>query len=116
MSRLTDPELIGYYETALSNYCTNGYVIYLKDAAVWLKSELPGWSQRRFSQMLYDFVRSGGEIDRVDETRVNWSGKYEYHYDLRPAVKRRRLYVETRLVPDVPNKRDDPYIFIVNIH
>src|SRR5260221_360581 len=112
MSRLTDPDALGHYCTALSNYLVNGYVIFSADAVKWLEAELPHWTRIRFARMLNQFVRDGGEVDRVDETRENWSGKYAYHYDLRPSVKGRRLrlYVETRLVPDFPNNRDNPYI------
>jgi hypothetical protein len=79
---------------------------------------MPGWTQRGFAKMLDDFVRGGGEIDQVDETREQWSSEYAYHYDLRPFVQGRRrcLYVETRLVPDFPNQRDNPYILLANIH
>jgi len=118
MSKLTDSEIIRHYSTALGNYKANGYIVFCKDAAEWLRRELPSWTQQRFAAALDDFVRRGGEIDQVVETRDNWSGKFAYHYDLRLFVKgrSRKLYVETRLVPDYPNQRDDPYILIANIH
>jgi hypothetical protein len=118
MSRLTDPETIRHHSTALSNYRCNGYVVFCKDAAKWLRRELPGWTQHRFAEALNKFVREGGEIDQVVETGENWSGKYAYHYDLRVPIKgrSRQVYVETRLVPDYPSNRDDPIILIANIH
>ena len=118
MPKLTDPETLHHYCSALSSYKYEGYVIFAKEARDWLRIEMPGWTQRGFAQILHDFVRGGGEIDQVEETREHWSGEYAYHYDLRPLVKGRRrcLYVETRLVPDFPKKRDNPYILIANIH
>jgi hypothetical protein len=118
MSRLTDPETLGHYLAALRNFHINGYVVFRKDAAEWLRRELPGWTQKRFAASLLDYVQTGGEIDQVVETRENWSGIYAYHYDLRLYVKGRvrKVYVETRLVPDHPNQRDDPYLLIANIH
>src|SRR5437773_951867 len=118
MSKLTDPAILDHYCSALSNYKYEGYVIFTRDARDWLRIEMPGWTQRGFAQMLHNFVRGGGAIDQVEETREQWSGEYAYHYALRPFVKgrRRRLYVETRLVPDLRRKRDNPYILIANIH
>ena len=118
MSKLTDPETLRHYMEALGHYKTNGYVVFCKEASEWLRRELPGWTQAALAATLDKFVRSGGEIDQVVETRDNWSNKYAYHYDLRLFVKgrSRKLYVETRLVPDYPNQRDDPYILIANIH
>ena len=118
MPRLTDPLSIKLYLDVLGNFRTEGYVNFSKDAALWLSTEMPGWTQRGFAKALFQFVRGGGEIDRVEETRWNWSDKYAYHYDLRPTLKGRRcrLYVETRLVPDHPKSTDNPYILVANIH
>ena len=118
MSKLTDLETRRYYSEALSKYKTNGYVVFCKEAAEWLRRELPGWTQQAMAATLDKFVRGGGEIDQVVEARDNWSDNYAYHYDMRLLVKgrSRKLYVETRLVPDFPNKRDDPFVLIANIH
>ena len=118
MSKLTDLDTLRHYSTALSLYGFDGYVVFSPDAADWLRKELQSWTQRRFAQVLDKFVREGGEIDQVVEKREQWSGKYAYHYDLRLFVKGRSrgLYVETRLVPDYPNKQDNPYVLIVNMH
>ena len=118
MSRLADPDTFLHYSTALSLYRFDGYVVFSPVAATWLRKELQAWTQQRFAQGLDKFVRDGGEIDQVVETRPEWSGKHAYHYDMRLFVKgrSRRLYVETRLVPDFPNKRDNPYILVANIH
>ena len=77
----------------------------------WLRKELRGYTQRRFGEVLHLFVEAGGEVDQVVETRPEWL-MHSHHYDLRPTVAGRKLYVETRLLADDP---DDPTIFIVNI-
>jgi hypothetical protein len=52
----------------------------------------------------------------VVETRPEWSDRFEHHYDLRPVLAGRRLYVETRLIYSDPTDADDPVIHVVNIH
>jgi hypothetical protein len=57
----------------------------------------------------------GGEIDKVVETRPEWNF-YSHHYDLRPTINGRLIYVETRLEYKDPADPDDPIVFVVNIH
>jgi hypothetical protein len=52
----------------------------------------------------------------VAETRENWRDQYSHHYDLRPVIEGRKLYVETRLIYSKPDDPDDPVIYIVSIH
>jgi hypothetical protein len=118
MSKLTDPAVINCYLDALSNYKYEGYVVFTETAWNWVRREMPGWTQRRFAEMLFRHVGGGGEIDQVKETREPWTDFFAYHYDLRLIIpgRPRRLYIETRMVPELPRDRDDPYIHVVNIH
>ncbi len=114
MAKLTG-SLLTCYRNALRNWRYRGFVGYTKDAERGLRSELRGYTQRRFSEILHLFVDAGGEVDQVVETRPEWT-TYSHHYDLRPMVAGRNLYVETRLLYDDPNDPDDPRIIVVNIH
>src|SRR6516162_325910 len=99
MAKLTDPVILRCYLNALSNWRFTNYVRFTQLADEWLRSELEGHTQKSFAEMLLAHVKSGGQkvIDEVVETRPEWS-MHEYHYDLRPVVNGRRLYVETRLI------------------
>jgi hypothetical protein len=66
-------------------------------------------------EVLNDYVEAGGEIDEVKETRSEWS-MHAYHYDMRPRVIERLLYMETRLLYKNPDHPDDPQIHVVNVH
>ena len=117
MAKLSDPVILGCYLNALSNWRYEGYVVFTEIAAEWLHLNVAGCSQKRFAEMLHQFVsKDGGEIDQVVETRPEWSGHHEFHYDLRPLIEGCRLYVETRLIYTNPNDPDDPLVHIVNIH
>jgi hypothetical protein len=115
MAKLTDPEKLRCYKNALSNWNYTGYVTFDKLADEWIRRELDGYSQKRFAEIMFDFVQAGGEIDQVVEGRPQWS-MHSHHYDLRPTVEGQRLYVETRLIYKDPNDPDDPMIHVVNIH
>ena len=115
MARLTNPEILSCYRNALANWRYLGFVAYTKLAQDWLQRELPGMTPRAFAEMLNQFVRNGGEIDQVVETRPEYT-TYSHHYDLRPTWKGRKLYVETRLDYRDPSDPDDPIVNVVNIH
>jgi hypothetical protein len=114
MARLIDPETLSCYRNALANWSFIGYVDFSPLAAEWLRRELKE-AQRDFARRLYEFVRAGGEIDQVVETRPEWN-VWSHHYDLRPTVNGQVLYVETRLRYSNPSDPDDPVITVVNIH
>jgi hypothetical protein len=117
MAKLDDPVISACYLNALSNWRYEGYVVFTERAAEGLRLNLPGYSHKQFAEMLHRFVgEDGGEIDQVVETRPEWSCHHEFHYDLRPVIDSRRLYVETRLIYTDPDDSDDPLIHIVNIH
>lgn len=115
MARLTDPEKLGCFTNAISNWRYAGYVTFTRLADEWLRRGLDGFSQRRFAELLFEHINGGGEIDEVVETRPEWS-MHSHHYDLRPTVEGRTLYVETRLIYADPNDPDDPVVHVVNIH
>jgi hypothetical protein len=115
MARLTDPEILSCYCNALANWKYHGFVAFTKLAQDWLQRELGGMSPRAFAEILYLFVQGGGEVDQVVETRPEYT-IYSHHYDLRPTVNGRMLYVETRLDYRDPSDPDDPIVSIVNIH
>jgi hypothetical protein len=117
MAKLHDPVVSACYLNALSNWRYEGYVVFTERAAEWLRLNLPRCSLKHFAEMLHQFVAEGaGEIDQVLETRPEWSCHHEFHYDLRPVIEGRRLYVETRLIYTDADDPDDPLIHIVNIH
>src|SRR5207249_4663829 len=113
MARLTDPGKLACYKAALANWRYTDYVIYSDLALAWLSKERH--SEKDFARELSDYVRAGGEIDEVAERRPEWSA-YSHHYDLRPTVARRRLYVETRLLCDDLTDLEEATIAVVNIH
>lgn len=114
MAKLTDPEILKCYCNALANWQFSGFIDFSPLAAEWLRSELKE-SQRDFARRLCDFVRAGGEVDQVVETRPEWT-IWSHHYDLRPTVNGRVLYVETRILFSDPSDTDNPVIMVVNIH
>jgi len=69
-----------------------------------------------FKEALCRFVcEENGEIDQVKENREPWREFWEWHFDLRPIVNGVKLYVETRLAPEAPGRRQEPTIKVVQI-
>ena len=114
MAKLTDPEILKCYCNALANWRFSGFIDFSPLAADWLRREVKE-SQRDFARRLCDFVHAGGEVDQVLETRPEWTS-WSHHYDLRPTVNGRVLYVETRILYSDPSDPDNPVIKVVNIH
>ena len=116
MAPLTDPVLLEAYKHALANWRFEGYVLWSRVAAEWVRGELEGYSLRAVGREMHDFVViQRGQIDQVAETRPEWN-EHEFHYDLRFEIQGRAVYVETRLLFDDPSDADDPQIHVVNIH
>jgi hypothetical protein len=115
VARLTDPERLKCYQNALSNWRYTGYVQLTEFAEQAFKRLGLGIEVRELQRLLAEFVQADGEIDEVVETRPEWSD-WDYHFDLRPIISGRKVYVETRLHYRDPNDADDPVIFVVNIH
>jgi hypothetical protein len=119
VAKLTDPEKIQCYCNALANWRYDGFIQFKPRALEELDRELNGMAQREFRRLLFDFVKNGGEIDQVVEsrdieTREDWIGD-GFHYDLRPVMGGKRIYIETLLEYRDSTDPDDPVIRIVRI-
>jgi hypothetical protein len=117
--RLTDPEKLRCYCNALENWRYDGFIQFKPLALEELDRELNGIAQRDFRRLLHDFVQNGGEIDQVVEsrnieTREEWIGD-GFHYDLRPVIGGKKVYIETLLEYRDPNDPDDPVIRVVRV-
>lgn len=118
MAPLTDPERLLAYKNALSNWQFGGYVNFnlTLQAHDWIRRELNNLPLRELARLIHEYVESGGTVDEVQETRDEWSGQYEYHYDLRFLVLTKPVYFETRLNCQLPFVPDEPRIEVVNVH
>lgn len=119
MAKLTDPEKLQCYLNALANWRFDGFMQFKPIALQELDHEFEGMTEREFHHQLFQFVQDGGEIDQVLETRTietreDWIGD-GYHYDLRPTIRNKRIYVETLLEYRNANDPDDPVIRVVRI-
>lgn len=114
MARLTDLEILTCYRNALANWLYDGFVKYSPLAEEWLQKRT-GVTPREFSRFIHDFVRAGGQVDQIRETRPEWT-VHDFHYDLRFTLNGNDLYVETRLEYKDPSDPDDSMITVVNIH
>lgn len=118
MAPLTDPDRRAAYLDAFRNWQVRGYVEFSlsEQSYRWIAEELEGVSLTQLKGLLHEYVVAEKEIDEVAERRMEWSDKYEFHYDLRLTVQGVRVYVETRLHYRLPIRRDASWIEIVNIH
>jgi len=118
MAPLSDPERLLAYKDALSNWAFSGYVEFdlTEQSHDWIRSELSNLPLRDLAELMHQHVESGGVIDEVRETRPEWSGEHEYHYDLRLSVQGKQVYLETRLSFAPPFVPDNPWILVVSIH
>ena len=83
----------------------------------WLRAEVDTITREGFLTLLHEHVVMQGAIpDQQPENREEWRDQWEFHYDLRPVVNGVRIYVETRLFPESFSSREDPILYIVNIH
>lgn len=112
MARLTDLELLALFREALSEWRADGYVVWKKLAAEWLRKELEGHTQKSIARLMHEHVEAGGDIDQVKERRERYRDLYEFHFDFRLNIDERRVYIETTL----DNTRTGPTITIVNMH
>lgn len=118
MAPLTDPERLQAYKNALSNWEFEGYIRHemTGQSYLWVRRELRNIRLGDLFRLMHEYVEAGGEIDEVRETRPEWSGKYQYHYDLRFDVLGKPVYIETRLKYRPPFVPDEPTILVVSIH
>lgn len=113
MAPLRDPRVLAAFRRALEEGRRfSGYVTWRPRAQEWVRTELPNMTLKAVTELMYQHVDSGGEIDQVRETRDEWRN-FHFHYDLRLTISDRRIYVETILLSEDP---DDPEIQVVNIH
>ena len=118
MARLSDVTRLAAYQDALANWAFTDYVQFelTEKAHRWIRRELGNVTLRDISRLMHEFVVAGGEIDEAPETRPEWSGLHEFHFDLRFEIAGRRVYIETRLQYRVPLVADESWIQVVNIH
>ena len=118
MPPLSDPERLAAFKDALGNWnCTDYIQFDLTELAYrWISRELDGIGLTELGRLMQEYVASGGEIDEVPETRPEWRGHYEFHYDLRFTIDGKPVYFETRLNYRLPFAPDESWILVVNIH
>ena len=109
MARLSDPTRLAAYEDALANWTFTDYVQFelTEEAHRWIRRELGNITLRDVARLMHEFVAGGGEIDEVAETRPEWAGLHEFHYDLRFPIAGRTVYIETRLHYRLPFVADE---------
>jgi len=115
---LVDPVRLQAYRDALSNWSFTGYIQFelTEQSYRWIRAQFDNISTREIGRSMYEYVATGGEIDEVAETRPEWSDRYQFHYDLRFALRGKAVYVETRLHYSVPVVPDSSWILVVNVH
>ena len=118
MPPLTDPDRLTAYKDALRNWAVRGYIQFelTEQSHRWIRRELGNITLRDIGRRMYEHVAAGGEIDEQTETRENWSGRYEFHHDIRLSIKNKHVYIETRLSFRLPVAPDESWIKVVNIH
>jgi len=118
MAPLSDPDRLLADRDALSNWAFSGYVSFdlTEQSHAWIRSELRNIPLRDVAELMHRYAESGGVIDEVRETRPEWSGEHEYHYDLRLSIQGKLVYVETRLEFNRPFVPDEPSNLVVSIH
>lgn len=112
MARLTDPNLHALFRVALAEWNADGYVVWKRLPAEWLRKELEGHTQKSLAKLLHEHVESGGVIDQVRERRERYRDRYEFHFDFRLTIDERRVYIETTL----DETSTGPTITIVSLH
>lgn len=80
----------------------------------WIDANLSNLTTEDVLERLRLFIEQGGEIDQVQETRPEWKGDRQYHYDARFPIDGRATYIEMRLNTD--RRIGPPELFIANVH
>lgn len=75
-----------------------------------------GMTERELLDRLFSYLRNGGRLAKVKETRDLGFVEYrwEFHHDMWPELGSQAIYVETRFRD--AEKLDDRMIHIVSIH
>ena len=115
---LTDLDRLAAYANALANWSISDYIQFelTEQAFRWIQRELSGITLKEIGRLMHEFVANGGTIDEVLETRPEWVGSYEFHWDLRFELRSKPIYIETRLNYRLPVMADESWILVVNIH
>jgi len=114
MAKQKDPAAFECYRQLLLELGhVTGYIQWKPLPATWLATNLPNIGMRLVHQLMAEHVRSGGDIDQVEETRLEYIG-WRFHYDLRIPIVDRRVYIETVL--DQAEDLEDCTIWVVNMH
>jgi hypothetical protein len=108
-----DEERNRYLEALENGYRCHGYVNFDKDRASSPIAKHLGFGERAFIDLMINYLRSGGRLDQVDESRSDWK-YWRFHFDLWAELAAKELYVETRFVDDADlDKRE---IIVVSVH
>lgn len=112
--RLTDQRLLELFLNALEEASRGviGYVVWKKVAWEWVLKNLDGQTQRSLAERMVEHVKSGGEIDKTKETRPEYTGRHEFHYDFRFRVDGLDIYIETVL----DETKTGPVVTVVSTH
>jgi hypothetical protein len=118
VAQLTDPNRLAAYTDALGNWNVTDYIQFelTEEAHRWIRRELGNIALKEIGRLMFEYVNAGGRIDEVPEIRPDWSSLYEFHYDLRPMIRGKPVYVETRLNFRLPMVADESWILVVNVH
>jgi hypothetical protein len=109
---LSDQNQIAKLLEALKEWNCDGFVQWKRLPTEWLRKNLEGYSQKSVGRLMYEYLRDGGEVDAVAETREEYRNLYAYHYDFRIQIGHRFLYIETRF----DETRMGPTVYVVNLH
>src|SRR5262245_12991839 len=112
MPPLTDPVVLAQFQAVLANWNYTGFVLAKAVALDWIANERKGLTLKDVAKGMHDFLRSGGTIVQVRETRPEWN-HWPFHYDFRFPIGNRNVYIEVVLQDDDPS---DPILLIVSIH
>ncbi len=112
MAPLTDQVTLGHFRDALREWRCEGFVVWKPVAAEWVRDNLDGRTPDSIAKLMHKYVEAGGEIDQVRERRDGWEDCNQFHFDFRPTLDGRRLYIETTLRVTSTG----PVVKVVSIH
>jgi len=116
MPPLRDPKLRARIEKAFHQSRWSSNVVTWKEVGArdWVEQNLEGKTQRYLNQLIHQFIRDGGQINRKPERR---QFDEDYFFDLVISVDGHPVYVEFVITDDDPDDPDDyPNVRIVSVH
>ena len=90
----------------------NGYVVWKKRPAEWLRKNLECQTQLSVVQRMLAHVQNGNEIDQVVETREAHCDENRFHFDFRFQIDGLHVYIETVL----KESKTGAFVVVVNMH